>query len=125
MRETKAKFLTKNIDNIEKLAALEGIKKIQLDKYLKGLYGRDRYLCCVKVPDYFNDLNATHNLKKLLSYEQLVDYNSYIREILDKEYLNNEEAARAGTIRWDQVSVCYSVVTAEQECEAILKVLGN
>jgi hypothetical protein len=68
-----------------------------------------------KVPDYFRDLNACHEMEKTLTEKQSIDYEDRLRHAV----INKGEPHNADP--WD-FQVCHA--TAAQRAEAFGKTLG-
>ena len=66
-------------------------------------------------PDYLNDLNACHEMEKVLNYEQMIDYSRHV----GKAVTSHLPASRAAWMDFKLINA-----TAAQRAEAFLRTLG-
>ncbi len=111
-------------DELDKLAPEQKqnrIAELQGWTEVKGKFGRTPDGSGVNyTPDYYNDLNATHEMEKMLTCEQMESYATWLCQIavgiargVTLELMNNE-------------SRCFALAsaTATQRADAFLLVMG-
>ena len=70
----------------------------------------------INVPDYLNDLNALHDVEKVLTQDQMIDYSRHV----GKSVTSHLPASRAAWMDFQLINV-----TASQRAEAFLRTIGK
>ena len=68
------------------------------------------------IPDYLNDLNAMHEVEKVLTQDQMIDYSRHV----GKSVTSHLPASRAAWMDFQLINA-----TASQRAEAFLRTIGK